>query len=89
MADATIHTRARIVECRGDVFLAELKNGKSLIAHRSKPLSIAAARLAVGDHVILELTPYDFDSGRIVAIETADTIRSGHSAAIDGTAART
>jgi translation initiation factor IF-1 len=88
MADATIHTRARIIECRGDVFLAELKNGKSLIAHRSKPLTIAAAHAAVGDHVIMELTPYDFDSGRIVAIEAAGTPQ-GRPAAIDGATTRT
>ncbi len=69
MPDASIHTRARIVEARGAVHLAELKNGKRLIVHRSKPLTDANAPIALGDTVLLELTPFDFDSGRIVAID--------------------
>lgn len=71
MPDASIHTLARITEARGSVHLAELKNGKSLIVHRSKPLEDAGAAIAVGDTVLLELTPYDFDSGRVVAINPA------------------
>ena len=68
MPDASIHTLACITECRGAVHLAELKNGKTLIAHRSKPLADANASIEIGDSVLVELTPYDFDSGRIVAI---------------------
>lgn len=68
MPDASIHTLARITEARGSVHLAELKNGKTLIVHRSKPLTDARAAVAVGDTVLLELTPFDFDSARIVSI---------------------
>lgn len=68
MPDASIHTLARIVEPRGGVHLAELKNGKRLIVHRSKPLADAHAPIDPGDAVLLELTPFDFDSARIIAI---------------------
>lgn len=68
MPDASIHTLARITEACGAVHLAELKNGKTLIVHRSKPLTDAHAPIEIGDAVLLELTPFDFDSARIVAI---------------------
>jgi len=68
MPDATIHTLARITECLGTVHLAELKNGKTLIVHRSKPLADAKAPIEIGDAALIELTPYDFDSARIIAI---------------------
>ena len=68
MSDASIHTLARIIEVRGAVHLAELKNGKTLIVHRSKPLTEANASIEIGDAVLLELTPFDFDSARIVEI---------------------
>jgi translation initiation factor IF-1 len=68
MPDASIHTLARITEARGTVHLAELKNGKTLIVHRSKPLEDAGAAIEIGDRVLLELTPFDFDSGRVIAI---------------------
>lgn len=68
MSDASIHTLARITEACGAVHRAELKNGKTLIVHRSKPLTDANAPIEIGDSVLLELTPFDFDSARIVAI---------------------
>ena len=68
MPDASIHTLARITGVRGAVHVAELKNGKTLTAHLSKPLVDAMASVAIGDDVLLELTPFDFDSARIVAI---------------------
>lgn len=68
MPDASIHTLARITETRGAVHLATLKNGKTLIVHRSKPLADRDAPIALDDIVLLELTPFDFDSGRIIAI---------------------
>jgi len=71
MADTPIHTLARITGPLGAVHVAGLKNGKSVIVHRSKALEDAGAAIATGDTVLLELTPYDFDSGRIVAIHPA------------------
>jgi len=68
MPDASIHTLARITSRRGDIHMAELKNGKAVFAHRSKPLTDEEAPIEIGDTVLLELTPFDFDSGRIVAI---------------------
>ncbi len=72
MPDVPIHTLARITAERGAVHLAELKNGKSVVVHRSKRLAAANAPLVIGDTVLLELTPFDFDSARIIAINPPD-----------------
>ena len=51
------------------IFRVELPNRHCIMAHVSKKLRTAAASLAVGDRVKLEMTPYDFSQGRIAAIE--------------------
>jgi translation initiation factor IF-1 len=67
MPDATIHTLGRILETRGPVlYRISLPNGKTLLAHLSKPLADAGAEFAVGDEVLVEMTPYDFDTARIL-----------------------
>lgn len=67
MPDATIHTRGKVLEHRGTVlYRVELPNGKVILAHLSKGLADAAAVFAVGDEVLLELTPFDFDQARIL-----------------------
>ena len=45
-----------------------LPNGKSIMAHLSKPLTEAAAEFSEGERVRLELTPYDFDQARILEL---------------------
>jgi translation initiation factor IF-1 len=67
MPDATIHTLGRILETRGPVlYRISLPNGKTLLAHLSKPLADAGAEFAVGDEVLVEMTPDDFDTARIL-----------------------
>ena len=72
MPDATIHTTGPVVEQLGPVlYRTLLPNGKSILAHLSKPLAQAHARFTPGEHVLMELTPYDFDQARILAAAPA------------------
>jgi len=67
MPDATIHTCGKILEQAGPVlYRVSLPNGKVILAHLSKRLSDEAAVFAIGDDLLLELTPYDFDTARIL-----------------------
>lgn len=67
MPDATIHTHGRILEKVGTVlYRVALPNGKIILAHLSKPLVEANVEYAVEESLLLELTPFDFDSARIL-----------------------
>jgi translation initiation factor IF-1 len=66
MTDPPVRTIGVLQERIGPVlYRATLPNGKSLLAHLSKPLFEAKAEFAEGTRVHLELTPYDFDTARI------------------------
>lgn len=68
MPDATIHTLGRVLETRGPVlYRVSLPNGKVILAHLSKRLSEENAVFGVDDELLLELTPYDFDTARILS----------------------
>jgi translation initiation factor IF-1 len=74
MPDATIHTQGRILEQAGPVlYRVSLPNGKIILAHLSKCLTDERAVFAPGDLLLLELTPYDFETARILA-----RMKSGH-----------
>lgn len=67
MPDAAIHTHGTILENRGPVlYRVELPNGKIILAHLSKRLADEHAVFQTGGRVLLELTPYDFDTARIL-----------------------
>lgn len=67
MPDATIHTLGRVLETRGPVlYRVSLPNGKVILAHLSKSLAEAGAVFSADDQLLLELTPYDFDTARIL-----------------------
>jgi len=66
MTDPPIRTIGTLHERVGPVlYRASLPNGKSVLAHLSKPLFEAKAEFVDGTRVHLELTPYDFDTARI------------------------
>lgn len=70
MPDATIHTLGRILEHLSPVlYRVSLPNGKIILAHLSKRLADEQAAFAVDAQVRLELTPYDFDTARILGAE--------------------
>jgi translation initiation factor IF-1 len=70
MPDATIHTVGKILEKLEPIlYRVELPNGKRIMAHLSKPLTVSHAVFVTAERVILELTPYDFDQARILGLE--------------------
>jgi translation initiation factor IF-1 len=67
MPDATIHTLGQVLENLGPVlYRVALPNGKIILAHLSKRLTDEKAAFALDDRILLELTPYDFDTARIL-----------------------
>jgi translation initiation factor IF-1 len=73
MPDATIHTIGRVLEVPGQpLYRVSLPNGKIILAHLSKPLTIQSVEFAVGDDLLLELTPFDFDTARILGLVEKD-----------------
>jgi translation initiation factor IF-1 len=67
MPDATIHTLGRVMELAGPVlYRVSLPNGKTILAHLSKPLADQGAVFSPNQELLLELTPYDFDTARIL-----------------------
>lgn len=69
MPDATIQTIGTILENLNPIlYRVALPNGKKILAHLSKPLTVSHAVFQVDHEVILELTPYDFDQARILGL---------------------
>ena len=67
MPEATIQTIGRVLEVRGPVlYRVSLPNGKEILAHLSKELKEQGETYAVGDDLLLDMTPYDFDIARIL-----------------------
>ncbi len=67
MPDATIHTLGRVLENPSPVlYRVSLPNGKTILAHLSKILTEEKAVFSRDAQVLLELTPYDFDTARIL-----------------------
>lgn len=67
MSEAAIQTTGTILERKGEIlYRVELMNGKVVLGHLSKVLTDAKAEFSEGAKVLLELTPYDFDQGRIL-----------------------
>ena len=51
-----------------NAFKVSLPNGKEIIAHPAKEMVERIAEVIPGIRVALEMTPYDFEKGRIVEI---------------------
>ena len=51
-----------------NAFKVSLPNGKEIIAHPSKVMAARIAEVAPGVQIVLEMTPFDFEKGRIVEI---------------------
>jgi len=67
MPDATIHTTGEILERCGEVlYRVSLPNGKRILAHLGKELKDGGAAFEPGQSLLLEMTPYDFDTARIL-----------------------
>lgn len=61
-----IEVKGTVVETLPNtVFRVELENGHEVIAHLSGKLRQHYIKILTGDHVTLELSPYDLTKGRI------------------------
>ncbi len=68
MSEPAIETTGTVIERKGEIlYRVRLLNGKVVLGHLSKPLTDEKAEFSEGDPVILEMTPFDFDQGRIVS----------------------
>lgn len=68
MPEAAIQTTGTIIERRGEIFYrVRLLNGKVVLGHLSKPLTVQKMVFENDQDVFLELTPYDFDQARILS----------------------
>ena len=66
MSEQAIITTGSILERKGEIlYRVELMNGKVILGHLSKRLTDAKTEFPDGEKVLLEMTPYDFDQGRI------------------------
>ena len=54
-------------------FRVELPNGHQLLAHVPRRQQVAAERLATGQRVAVEISPYDLSKGSIIDLEKAKT----------------
>jgi translation initiation factor IF-1 len=65
--DDKIEVSGSVIELLpGYRFKVELPNGHAVLAHISGQLRRNFVRIAVGDTVDLQLSPFDLDKGRIV-----------------------
>jgi translation initiation factor IF-1 len=67
-----ITTTATIVTPYSDIFEATLPNGKKTLAHFSRSTASLKEKISPGMRVTVELTPFDFDVARIIAITPDD-----------------
>ena len=58
--------KGAVLECLPNAtFLVKLENEHTLLCHISGKMRMNYIRILQGDHVLVELTPYDLNKGRI------------------------
>ncbi|EOD70236.1 translation initiation factor IF-1 [Amycolatopsis vancoresmycina] len=64
---AGIEVEGTVVEClRGATFRVELENGHQVLAHISGKIRKNFIKILPFDRVLVELSPYDLNRGRIL-----------------------
>jgi translation initiation factor IF-1 len=62
-----IRVQAKVTEALPNaMFRVELENGHQILAHVSGKMRMNFIRILPGDTVIVEMSPYDLNRGRIV-----------------------
>jgi translation initiation factor IF-1 len=62
-----IRVQAKVLEALPNaMFRVELENGHHILAHVSGKMRMNFIRILPGDNVIVEMSPYDLNRGRIV-----------------------
>jgi translation initiation factor IF-1 len=65
--EEAIEVEGRIVETlRNGMFRVELDNGQNILGYLSGKIRKFRIRVLNGDRVLVELSPYDLNKGRIV-----------------------
>ena len=65
--DDVIEVEGKVIEpLPNAMFRVELENGHKVLAHISGKMRMNFIRILPGDRVIVELSPYDLNRGRIV-----------------------
>ncbi len=63
----TIRLQAKVLEALPNaVFRVELEGGHRVMAHVSGKMRMNFIRILAGDSVVVEMSPYDLNRGRIV-----------------------
>ncbi|MGB2808152.1 MAG: translation initiation factor IF-1 [Sedimentisphaerales bacterium] len=63
----TIRLQAKVIDALPNaVFEVELENGHKIMAHVSGKMRMNFIRILAGDTVVVEMSPYDLNRGRIV-----------------------
>lgn len=63
----TIRLQAKVTDALPNaMFRVELENGHRILAHVSGKMRMNFIRILPGDTVIVEMSPYDLNRGRIV-----------------------
>jgi translation initiation factor IF-1 len=63
----TIRLQAKVTDALPNaVFKVELENGHKVLAHVSGKMRMHYIRILPGDTVMVEMSPYDLNRGRIV-----------------------
>jgi len=62
-----IRLQAKVIKALPNaVFKVELENGHRILAHVSGKMRMHFIRILPGDSVVVEMSPYDLNRGRIV-----------------------
>ena len=65
--DDVIEVEGRVIEpLPNAMFRVELENGHKVLAHISGKMRMNFIRILPGDRVMIELSPYDLNRGRII-----------------------
>jgi translation initiation factor IF-1 len=63
----TIRLQAKVIDALPNaMFNVELENGHRILAHVSGKMRMNFIRILPGDMVVVEMSPYDLNRGRIV-----------------------
>ncbi len=64
--DQNFEVEGEVTECLPNtLFRVKLSNGRIVLAHLSGKMRLHFIRIMPGDHVKMEMTPYDATKGRI------------------------
>ncbi len=76
--EESIFLEGKIVEALPNaMFKVELETGHTVLAHLSGKMRIHYIRILPGDTVVIELSPYDLNRGRIVYRGTKSEMEKG------------